>query len=68
MAMSKPDVVELRLNLLIRFLGLVFLALGVVLAYFTSTSAIAPQSTPVFYGASLSLCVAGLVALAVKLE
>ena len=67
-AMSKTEIVGLRLNVLIRVSGLLFFVLGLVLAYFTSTAMIAPQATPIFYAGSASLCVAGLIALAVKLE
>ena len=59
-----------RVSMLIRLVGLAFLAVGAFLTYFTyvgaSQAAIVPQIVPVFYLGSILLMVAGIVAIIAK--
>jgi hypothetical protein len=56
-----------RVSMMIRLVGVVFLAVGAFLTYFTyvgaTQSAIVPQIVPVFYLGSILLMIAGVVAI-----
>jgi uncharacterized membrane protein len=60
--------VEKRLNTLVKFVGLIFLVFGGILAALTATSAIAPQVSPVFYFIAIMMIVSGFVTLYAKLK
>lgn len=64
--MSSP--VEKRLNTLLKFVGLIFLIFGGILAALTATSPIVPQVSPVFYFIAIIMIVSGFVALYAKLK
>ncbi len=66
--MSAPKTAEARLNVFIRLLGLVFLALGGAVAYYTATTNLTPQIPPIFYIISLLMVASGVLVLAAKLE
>lgn len=55
-----------RVNVMIRLIGLVFLGIGVTLAYFTYLGAvqasIVPQILPVFYLGAALLMIVGFIA------
>jgi len=59
---------EARLNIFVRLVGLIFLLLGVILTYLTSTTPLLPQVASVFYIVSALLLVSGLIATVAKLE
>lgn len=66
--MSKIKTAEARLNVFIRLLGLVFLAFGGIVAYYTATTNLTPQIPPVFYAISVIMVTGGLIVLVSKLE
>ncbi len=66
--MSKIKTAEARLNVFIRLLGLLFLILGAIIAYYTATTNLTPQIPPVFYGISVIMVTAGFIVLVSKLE
>lgn len=59
-----------RVSMMIRLVGLVFLALGVILAYLTYVSAVqaavVPQIVPVFYLGAGMLIIVGAIAFIAK--
>ena len=61
-----------RVSMIIRLVGIVILALGVVLTYFTyseaAAAALVPQIVPVFYLGAGLLIIVGFVALIAKYE
>jgi len=56
---------ESRVNVLLRLVGLVFLALGAAMTYLTYSEAaqadLVPQIVPVFYLVSIMLMIVGLI-------
>ncbi|MCP8323087.1 MAG: hypothetical protein L6N96_02765, partial [Candidatus Methylarchaceae archaeon HK02M2] len=61
--MRTSKTTETRINIFIRIIGLIFLLVGILLAYFTATTPIVPQISPVYYLVSLLCIISGLVAL-----
>jgi flagellar basal body-associated protein FliL len=57
-----------RIAMLIRLVGIVFLAIGAALTYFTysASSSIVPQIVPVFYLGAVLLMIVGIVAIVAK--
>ena len=57
-----------RANVFVKLAGLIFIILGAVLAFFTSTTPLLVQVSTVFYMISAILAFAGTVAIISKLE
>jgi hypothetical protein len=57
-----------RLNVFVKLAGLIFIILGAVLAFFTSTTPLLVQVSTVFYMISAILAFAGTVAIISKFE
>jgi hypothetical protein len=57
-----------RISMVIRLVGVVFLAIGATLTYITysSASSLVPQIVPVFYLGAVLLIIAGLFAIVTK--
>ncbi|MCP8303924.1 MAG: hypothetical protein H3Z50_00390 [archaeon] len=66
--MGTSKTTETRIDIFIRFIGLIFLILGILLAYFTATTPIVPQISPIYYLVSIICMISGLVALISRLE
>jgi len=66
--LKKSKTTEARIDIFIRFIGLVFLTIGVLIAYFTATTPIVPQISPVYYLVSILCIISGFVTLISKLE
>ncbi|MFC1753274.1 hypothetical protein ACFL96_07760 [Thermoproteota archaeon] len=66
--MSKLDLLNVQINMFIRLAGLIFIALGGVLAYFTLSTPLIIQVSSVFYLISILLASFGTLALISKLE
>ena len=60
--------IESRIDVLIRVLGVVFLIIGGVLAYNTSTTPLVPALVPVFYIMASSFVFVGILALISRLR
>lgn len=58
---SKETPVEVRMNVLLRLLAVVFIAIGITIAYSTSTTPLFPPLAAIIYLASFLLVVAGIV-------
>ncbi|MAH21511.1 MAG: hypothetical protein CMO12_01720 [Thaumarchaeota archaeon] len=54
---------KIQINLLIRLLGVIFIVIGVALAYNTSTTPLVPALVPVFYIIASSFIFVGILAL-----
>ena len=61
---------DMRMNLFVRLAGVVFIALGVLLAFFTVTTTppLISQVSSVFYLISVLLAASGVVAALAKLQ
>lgn len=57
-----------RANVFVKLAGLIFIVLGAVLAFFTSTTPLIVQVSTVFYVISAILAFSGIVAIISKLE
>ena len=57
-----------RANVFVKLAGLIFIILGAVLAFFTSTTPLLVQVSTVFYMISAILAFAGTIAIISKLE
>ena len=57
-----------RANVFVKLAGLIFIILGGILAFFTSTTPLIVQVSTVFYIISAILAFAGIVAIISKLE
>ncbi|MGB9659417.1 MAG: hypothetical protein ACPLY9_02675 [Nitrososphaerales archaeon] len=57
-----------RIDVFIRIIGLIFLILGVSIAYFTATTPLIPQISPIYYFISILFIISGLIALISKLD
>ncbi|MEM2873689.1 MAG: hypothetical protein QXD82_05945 [Nitrososphaerales archaeon] len=57
-----------RIDVFIRIIGLIFLIIGISIAYFTATAPLIPQISPIYYFISILFIISGLVALISKLE
>jgi hypothetical protein len=57
-----------RANVFVKLAGLIFIILGAILAFFTSTTPLLVQVSTVFYMISAILAFAGTVAIISKLE
>jgi hypothetical protein len=57
-----------RANVFVKLAGLIFIILGAVLAFFTSTTTLLVQVSTVFYMISAILAFAGTVAIISKFE
>jgi hypothetical protein len=57
-----------RANVFVKLAGLIFIILGAILAFFTSTTPLIVQVSTVFYMISAILAFAGTVAIISKLE
>ncbi len=57
-----------RIDVFIRLIGLIFLIIGISIAYFTATTPIIPQISPIYYFISILFIISGLVALISKLD
>ena len=66
--MSRLDRFNVQINLFIRLAGIIFVGLGGVLAYFTSSTPLIVQVSTVFYLISVLLTSFGILALISKLE
>ncbi|MDA4121545.1 MAG: hypothetical protein OK456_00010 [Thaumarchaeota archaeon] len=57
-----------RINMVIRLVGVVFLAIGATLTFFTyhTANSLVPQIVPVFYLGAVLLMVAGAFAIVIK--
>ena len=66
--MSGSDTLDTRANVFVKLAGLIFIVLGGVLAFFTSTTPLIVQVSTVFYMISAILAFAGTVAIISKLE
>ncbi|MFQ6134968.1 MAG: hypothetical protein ACE5KU_04040 [Nitrososphaerales archaeon] len=66
--MSSAEATEARLNIFLRLAGIVFIALGILLALFTSTTPLITQVAMVFYLISALLTLSGIIAVISKLE
>lgn len=64
---SKARTTE-RIDMFIRLIGLIFLILGFSIAYFTATTPLIPQISPIYYFISILFIISGLVALISKLD
>lgn len=64
---SKARTTE-RIDVFIRIIGLIFLITGVSIAYFTATTPLIPQISPIYYFISILFIISGLVALISKLD
>lgn len=62
------EVVESRLNTLVKLIGAAFLIFGGILAVLTATSPIVPQVSPVFYFIAIIMMVSGFIAVYAKLK
>jgi len=56
------------MGIIVRILGLIFLALGFTLAYFTSTTPIAQQALSTFYLIAALFIISGIITLIAKLK
>ena len=59
---------DIRANVFVKLAGLIFIILGAVLAFFTSTTPLLVQVSTVFYMISAILAFAGTVAIISKFE
>ena len=59
---------DIRANVFVKLAGLIFIILGGILAFFTSTTPLIVQVSTVFYMISAILAFAGTVAIISKLE
>ena len=59
---------KIQINLLIRLIGVIFIVIGVALAYNTSITPLVPALVPVFYIMASSFFVVGILALISKLN
>jgi len=59
---------SIRANVFVKLAGLIFIVLGAVLAFFTSTTPLIVQVSTVFYVISAILAFSGIVAIISKLE
>lgn len=66
--MSSEESTDARLNIFLRFAGVVFIAIGLLLALFVSTTPLITQVATVFYLISALLTLSGLIAVISKLE
>lgn len=66
--MRRREREELRVNILIRVIGLIFVVFGILLVAFTSSTQVVTQVAPTYYFISGILIIAGLFALIAKLE
>lgn len=66
--MKKTQTTEMRINVLVRLVGLIFLGVGIALGYYTATTPVAPALLSIFYFISALFAVSGLIAIVVKLE
>ena len=57
-----------RANVFVKLAGLIFIILGAILAFFTSTTPLLVQVSTVFYMISAILAFAGTIAIISKLE
>jgi hypothetical protein len=66
--LSSTAATETRLNIFVRLAGIFFIVLGVLLAFFTSTTPLIGQVAGVFYLLAALLTISGLAAVISKLE
>ncbi|MCP8311231.1 MAG: hypothetical protein L6N95_04255 [Candidatus Methylarchaceae archaeon HK01B] len=66
--MGTSKTAETRIDIFIRLIGAIFLILGILLAYFTATTSIVPQISPIYYLVSIICMISGLVALISRFE
>ena len=66
--MTRAPLFETRMGIIVRILGLIFLALGFTLAYFTSTTPIAQQALSTFYLIAALFIISGIITLIAKLK
>ncbi|MGQ9468736.1 MAG: hypothetical protein ACUVTD_02770 [Nitrososphaerales archaeon] len=57
-----------RVNVFIRLIGLLFLILGLSIAYFTANTPLIPQISPIYYFISILFIIFGFIALISKLD
>lgn len=69
MAMSSSKrIIETRLDILIRILGLIFVIIGIIISYITATTPLLEQVSMVFYLISTLFIISGGIALISKLK
>ena len=66
--MRKREIYRSRVNVLLKTLGLVFLILGLLTAYFTATTPLYPPVAVTFYLISALLAASGLITLIARIE
>ncbi len=59
---------DTRANVFVKLAGLIFIVLGVILAFFTSSTPLIVQVSTVFYIISVILTFSGIVAIISKLK
>ncbi|MCP8315702.1 MAG: hypothetical protein H3Z51_02410 [archaeon] len=57
-----------RVDIFIRLIGLIFLILGLSIAYFTANTPLVPQISPIYYFISILFIISGFIALISKLD
>jgi len=57
-----------RIDVFVRLIGFIFLILGAIMAYFTATTPLIPQISPIYYFISILFIISGLIALVSKLD
>ncbi|MEM2211705.1 MAG: hypothetical protein QW372_06660 [Nitrososphaerales archaeon] len=65
---SSKKIIETRLDILIRILGLIFVIIGIVISYITATTPLLEQVSMVFYLISILFIISGGIALISKLR
>ncbi len=66
--MEKKEIYRSRINILVKLIGLIFLALGLLTAYLTATTLLQPPVAATFYLISTLLAAAGLITLVSKID
>jgi len=65
---KKREIYRSRVNVLLKTLGLIFLVLGILTAYFTATTTLHPPVAATFYLISALLAASGLITLIARIE
>ena len=65
---KKREIYRSRVNVLLKTLGLIFLVLGLLTAYFTATTPLYPPVATTFYLISALLAASGLITLIARIE